>query len=418
MAANTNHPSLWLPYAQMQTALPPLEVVRTQGSEIHLADGRTLIDGIASWWTACHGYSHPTLVAAAQTQAATLSHVMLGGLVHQPALTLAERLKAVSPSGLNHVFFTDSGSVAVEVAIKMATQFWRNQGHASRHKIICFKNGYHGDTTGAMSVSDPEQNFHIAFQGVLPQQLCVDVPQDEQGFEAFEALVKTHANEVAALIIEPLVQGAGGMKFHTPATLKRIHDICKKHHVIFVADEVATGFGRTGTMFACEQAGITPDIMCLGKAITGGMMTLAATLASTEIFEGFLADDESKAFMHGPTYMGNALACAIANASLDVFEAEGTLAKASAMQTTLESLLAPAAQMAAVADVRCLGAIGVVELKSGLMDRHALRAKFIAKGLWIRPLEDVIYLTPAFNIPPAQLDSLCTGILEVVAELS
>ncbi len=394
----------------MKTALPPLSVLGAKGSEIYLEDGRTLIDGIASWWTACHGYGHPALISAVQKQAETLSHIMFAGLTHTPAETLAAKLCTMT--GMARAFFVDSGSVAVEVALKMALQFWRNHGQPQRTKFVCFEHGYHGDTLGAMSVSDPEQNFHLAFKGMLAENHCVPLPRNTQQMQAFEAFIAHHQSSFAGLIIEPLVQGAGGMKFHTPDTLRSIADICKKYDILLIADEIATGFGRTGSMFACEQAGIAPDIMCVGKALTGGMMTLAATLASSRIFDGFWSDDASHALMHGPTYMANPLACAVANASIDLFATEPRLEQVQNIAAQMFEELAKCKDLQGVVDVRVMGAIGVVQLEKGRMNRHALRQQFVGKGLWIRPLEDVIYLTPAFTIAPNQLSSLCSGIYD------
>lgn len=398
----------------MKTALPPLSVVGAKGSEIYLEDGRTLIDGIASWWTTCHGYGHPALISAAQKQAETLSHIMFAGLTHAPAEALAAKLCALAPAGLSRVFFVDSGSVAVEVALKMALQFWRNHGQPQRTKFVCFEHGYHGDTLGAMSVSDPEQNFHLAFKGMLAENHCVPLPRNGQQLQAFEAFIAQHQSSLAGLIIEPLVQGAGGMKFHSADILRSIADICKKYDILFIADEIATGFGRTSSMFACEQAGISPDIMCVGKALTGGMMTLAATLASSRIFDGFWSDDATHALMHGPTYMANPLACAVANASLDLFAAEPRREQVQNIATQMRAELAKCKDLQQVVDVRVMGAIGVVQLEKGSINRHMLRQQFVAKGLWIRPLEDVIYLTPAFTIAQNQLSALCSGIYDVL----
>ena len=312
-------PHVWLPYTQMKNAAPPLPVVATQGCRIKLADGRELIDGIASWWSACHGYNHPHILAAIETQLKIMPHVMFAGLAHEPALTLAKRLVDITPEGLNRVFFADSGSVAVEVALKIALQYWRNSGKPHKERFICFKDGYHGDTLGAMSVSDPEKSLHKAFRNSVIKQYVVGIPTDEYTFAEFDALLEGVHGNVAGLIIEPLVQGAGGMRFHSADILGEIHRIAKKYDILFIADEIATGFYRTGNLFACDEAGIAPDIMCLGKALTGGTITLGATLVQEAIFAAFLDDNPDFAFMHGPTFMANPLACAAANASLYLF---------------------------------------------------------------------------------------------------
>ncbi len=311
----------------MKTAMPPLPVVSTQGCRITLADGRELIDGTSSWWSACHGYNHPHILAAMEAQLKIMPHVMFGGLVHEPALTLAKRLSAIAPAGLNRVFFSDSGSVAVEVALKMALQYWRNKGNSKKDRFICFHNGYHGDTLGAMSVSDPEKSLHKAFRNSVIKQYVVDIPADEYAFSEFDTLLSGVHGHIAGLIIEPLVQGAGGMRFHSADILGEMHRITQKHGILFIADEIATGFGRTGSMFACDEAGIAPDIMCLGKGLTGGAITLGTTLVQDAIFNAFLDDNPDFAFMHGPTFMGNPLACSAANASLDLFEREPRLAQ-------------------------------------------------------------------------------------------
>src|SRR3954463_4434675 len=316
---------IWPPYTQAKTARMPLPVVRTQGSRIVLADGRELIDGIASWWTACHGYNHPHIRAAAERQLSRLPHVMVGGLVHEPALTLAQRLAALQPGDLDRVFFSDSGSVAVEVAMKMAVQFWLNRGVRTRKKFVSFTGGYHGDTTGAMAVCDPDGGMHALFRGLLPEHFVVDLLQDDESTAAFQRLLESRADEIAGIIVEPLVQGAGGMRFHDAEVLCRVRAAANRHDLLLIFDEIFTGFGRTGSMFACEAAGVVPDIITLSKALTGGTLPLAATIARRKVFDAFWSDDPKHALMHGPTYMANALACAAANASLDLFEREPRL---------------------------------------------------------------------------------------------
>jgi adenosylmethionine-8-amino-7-oxononanoate aminotransferase len=400
---------VWLPYTQMQTARQPLEAVSTRGATIRLADGRELIDGIASWWTACHGYNHPHIQAALHRKVEQMPHVMFGGLVHEPALKLAQRLAALTPGDLNHVFFTDSGSVAVEVAMKMAVQYWLNRGETGRSKMVSFRNGYHGDTMACMSVCDPDESMHALFRDYLPKQILAELPVDNASEAAFDALLAREKTHVAAVLIEPLVQGAGGMKFHTPETLRRVADACARHGVLLIADEIFVGFGRTGTLFACEQAGVTPDILCLGKGLTGGVLTLAATLARPHVFEAFLSKSHEKALMHGPTFMANPLACAAANASLDLFATQPRLQQVAAIEAQLRAELEPCRAIKGVKDVRVKGAIGVVQCES-LGDAAALRAKFAEQGVWIRPFGDIVYLTPAFTIEKDQLAALTGAI--------
>jgi len=382
--------------------------VRTHGCRIVLADGRELIDGIGSWWTACHGYNHPHIATALERQLADMPHVMFGGLVHQQPLTLAQRLAALLPGDLERVFFSESGSVAVEIAMKMALQFWINRGEPKRKKFIAFKDGYHGDTTGAMAVSDPDAGMHDAFRGALPEHLIASLPLDE-------AVVARHAGELAGIIVEPLVQGAGGMKFHDAATLQSLRRIADKHDLLLIFDEIFTGFGRTGTMFACEQAGVVPDIITLSKALTGGTLPLAATVARKHVFDAFWSDDPQQALMHGPTYMGNALACAAANASLDLFEQEPRLQQVKAIGEQMSRELAPCKGMPGVKDVRIKGAIGVVELDK-IDDLGALRARFVEEGVFIRPFGNVVYLTPSFTISSDELSALTRAIVKLVGE--
>lgn len=405
---------IWLPYTQMKTATPPLQVASAQGCRIKLEDGRELIDGISSWWTACHGYCHPHIEAAVKKQLETLPHVMFGGLTHEPALTLAARLCKLA--NMDRAFFSDSGSVAVEVALKMALQYWLNLRQPNRNRFLCFRHGYHGDTTGAMSVSDPDA-MHKAFRAYASKQYVVDIPNDEYGFAEFDQLLEGVHKNVAGVIIEPLVQGAGGMKFHSSDVLAEIFRITKKYGLLFIADEIATGFCRTGAMFACHEAAIQPDIMCLGKALTGGTMTLAATLVQKEIFEAFLSNDADAAFMHGPTYMANPLACAAANASLDLFEREPRLKQVEAIEAQMQRELVACEGMDAVVDVRVKGAVGVVQLDKTRMDKALLKARFIEEGVWLRPLEDVIYIMPPFVISTEELSKLTGAVVKVISEL-
>ncbi len=442
-------PHIWLPYTQMKIAPKPQAVAATEGCRIKLADGRELVDGIASWWSACHGYNHPHILAAMKEQLETMPHVMFGGLVHAPALSLAKRLAAMT--GLPRVFFADSGSVAVEIALKMALQYWRIKAKPNKDRFLCFRDGYHGDTLGAMSVSDPQRSLHKAFQNSVIKQYVVDIPSDEYGFAELDGLLAGVAGNLAGMIIEPLVQGAGGMRFYSADTLAELHRLAKKHGLLFIADEIATGFFRTGSRFACFDAGIAPDIMCLGKALTGGAINLGAALASEEIYSAFLSDKFDDAFMHGPTYMANPLACVAANASLDLFDNPSLRAPAKQsmqekplrgsvnldrhvadaprddvnrweniierIEQQLTDELAACEGLAGVVDVRVKGAIGVVQIEPSRMDYYGLREKFIARGCWIRPFKDIIYLAPSFTISSDELSQLTGAIRDVTAQL-
>jgi adenosylmethionine-8-amino-7-oxononanoate aminotransferase len=399
----------------MKTAPSPLLASRTEGSRIYLDDGRCLIDGIASWWTACHGYNHPTIAKACAAQLERMPHVMQGGLVHRPVLDLAEHLTRILPGTLNHCFFSESGSVAVEVAMKMARQTWINRGRREKQRFVSFRHGYHGDTFAAMSVCDPEEGMHALFASSLERQLVVDFPRSESGQNAFADLLAREAPGLAGLIVEPLVQCAGGMKFHEPQALKRVCDAARTHGLIVIFDEIATGFGRTGQLFAADAAGVVPDIMTLSKALTGGTMPLAVTVASSEIFTEFWSDDAGKALMHGPTFGGNPLACAAANASLALFQTEPRLEQVAALEARMAAGLSGLARLTGVADVRVKGAIGVVEL-DGPVDLDDLRRQFVDRGVWIRPFGNVVYLMPALNIPHPELDTLLGAIVDVVTE--
>jgi adenosylmethionine---8-amino-7-oxononanoate aminotransferase len=413
-AAGLEH--VWLPYAQMKTIAPPLAVAASRGSRIVLADGRELIDGIASWWTACHGYNHPHIRAALARQLAIMPHVMFGGMVHEQALKLAQRLAGImAPSGLDHVFFSDSGSVAVEVALKMALQYWRNRGIPGRSRIVAFKGGYHGDTTGAMAVSDPETGFHAMFAGLLPVQILADLPTDEPSTAALDALLEEHSERIAAIIIEPLVQGAGGMRFHDPSVLKVLRAFADRHDLLLIFDEIFTGFGRTGAMLAFQETGVAPDIIAVSKALTGGTLPLAATLAQRKVFDAFWSDDPAKAFMHGPTFMANALGCAAANASLDLFEREARLDQVATIEGLLRHGLEPCRTLTGIKDVRVKGAVGVVELER-IEDLDALRQRFIAEGTFIRPFGSMVYLTPAFTISEEELATLTETVRRVLSQ--
>ena len=408
-------PHIWLPYAQMKTAGAPLAVAATRGCRLVLADGRELIDGIASWWTACHGYNHPHIRAAVEAQLGQMPHVMFGGVVHEPALTLAERLAALAaPADLPRVFFSDSGSVAVEVALKMAVQYWLNRGRGRRTRFLAFRGGYHGDTTGAMALCDPQDGMHALFAGLLPQQIIADLPRGEADLAALDALLERQAETLAGMVVEPLVQGAGGMIFHDPIVLQRLRGLADKYDLLLIFDEIFTGFGRTGKMLAFQQAEVAPDILTLSKALTGGTLPLAATLASRKVFDAFWSDDPSHALMHGPTFMANALACAAANASLDLFEREPRLHQVATLSARLEAGLAPCRELPGVKDVRVKGAVGVVELDR-IANLNDLRERFVTEGVFIRPFGHIVYLTPAFTIAEDEVATLTGAIRHVLA---
>ncbi len=405
---------IWLPYAQMKTAPSPLPVVRTEGTRIHLADGRELIDGIASWWTACHGYNHPHIRQAVQRQLEVMPHVMFGGLVHEQALTLARRLAAMLPGDLDRVFFTDSGSVAVEVAMKMAIQYWLNAGQGKRDTFVYFRGGYHGDTLATMAISD-DSGMHQAFAGLLHRHVMADLPKDDEQEASLAVLLERHADTLAGIVVEPLVQGAGGMLFHDPDVLARLRRLADRYDLLLIFDEIFTGFARTGTMFACESAGVIPDIITLSKALTGGTLPLAATVARKKVFDAFWSDDPMHALMHGPTYMANALGCAAANASLDLFEDGERLKQVAAIETGLRDGLAGCRDLPGVVDVRVRGAVGVVELDR-IDNLNELRRAFVEKGTFIRPIGSVIYLAPALTISQSDVVGLTQSLAEVLRE--
>jgi adenosylmethionine-8-amino-7-oxononanoate aminotransferase len=405
---------LWRPYTQMRGAPSPLKAVRTEGCRIFLDDGRVLIDGIASWWTACHGYNHPHIREAVSRQLAEMPHVMFGGLTHEPAERLAARLAAMLPGDLNHVFFADSGSVAVEVAMKMAAQYWLNQGVRTRTRFLAFTGGYHGDTLGTMAVCDPEEGMHSLYRGLLADHAILPLPRDARSEAALYDYLESHAGTLAGILVEPLVQGAGGMIFHTPDVLQRLRKAADAFGLVLIFDEIFTGFGRTGTMFACEQAGIVPDIITLSKALTGGTMALSAAIATGKIFAAFLSNNPMHALMHGPTYMANPLACASANASLDLFGSEPRLQQVAGISRKLLEGLSPCRDLPGVRDVRVLGAIGVVELDV-IHDMNALKAAFVQLGVWVRPFGRIVYLTPAFTVSEAELQALTSALCTVLA---
>lgn len=405
---------VWRPYTQMATAPAPLPVVRTEGVRLHLADGRVLIDGLASWWTACHGYNHPVIRAAVADQLARMPHVMLGGLAHEPGYRLARALAALLPGGLDHVFYSDSGSVAVEVALKIALQYWQNLGQPQRRRFLAFEGAYHGDTFLAMSVCDPKEGMHRRFAGVLPAQDVLPIPEAPEALARLERHLEAHAASLAAVIVEPLLQGAGGMRVHSAECLRALTERARAHGLLVVYDEIATGFGRTGTLFAMEQAGVTPDLVCLSKALTGGTLPMAATVATRSVYEAFLGDAPERALMHGPTFMGNPLAASAALASLELFEAEARLAQVPRIEAQLRAELAPLAERPGVRAVRVLGAMGAVELEH-IADLEALRQRFVDEGVWVRPLGDVVYLMPALNIDAEALSALTAAVGRVLA---
>jgi adenosylmethionine-8-amino-7-oxononanoate aminotransferase len=412
---------VWHPYATLPAATAPPLVTSAEGVRLRLADGRELIDGMASWWCAIHGYRHPRLDAAVQRQLGRMAHVMFGGLTHAPGIELARRLVALAPAGLEHVFFADSGSVSVEVAIKMALQFQRSRGRPEKRRLLALRGGYHGDTFGAMAVCDPVGGMHHLFAGTLPEQVFAprppagfDAPLDDGWIAEVEALFARHAQELAAVIAEPVVQGAGGMHVYAPAYVRVLRELCDAHEVLLILDEIATGFGRTGgALFAAEHAGVAPDVMCVGKALTGGYVTLAATLCNARVARG-IGDGEAGVLMHGPTFMANPLACAVALASLDLLEERDWRADVARIEAGLRRGLAPAMRLPHVRDVRVQGAIGVVQLDREV-DVAAATAAAVARGVWLRPFRDLVYAMPPYAIGDDDLAAVADAVCAAAA---
>ncbi|PHZ58872.1 adenosylmethionine--8-amino-7-oxononanoate transaminase [Photobacterium leiognathi] len=410
---------VWHPYTSTVTPLPCYPVTSAQGVYLTLEDGTKLIDGMSSWWSTIHGYNHPLLTEAAKAQLDKMSHVMFGGITHQPAVELCRKLVNITPAPLEKVFLADSGSVAVEVALKMALQYWHAKNEP-RSKFLTVSHGYHGDTFAAMSVTDPANSMHRIYKGFLPEHIFAKSPEcgfwdewNENDINDFAEKLKQHHLDIAAVIIEPIVQGAGGMRLYHPMYLKRIRQLCDQYNVLLIADEIAVGFGRTGKLFACEHADISPDIMCLGKALTGGYMTLSATITTKHVADT-VCSGEAQCFMHGPTFMGNPLACAVANASLDILAENKWQQQVACIEQQLAQELPPIAELEKVKSVRWLGAIGVVELHQAV-DMETIQAAFVEQGVWIRPFGKLVYIMPPFIIEPAQLTQLTTAIKRVLS---
>ncbi|HEY1575151.1 MAG TPA: adenosylmethionine--8-amino-7-oxononanoate transaminase [Pseudonocardiaceae bacterium] len=401
---------VWHPYGPMPGAVSPLVVESASGTRLRLADGRELVDGMSSWWAAIHGYRHPVLDAAVRDQLGRMSHVMFGGLTHEPAVRLAVRLVELTPEPLRHVFLADSGSVSVEVAIKMCLQYWRSVGRPGKRRLLTWRGGYHGDTFHPMSVCDPDGGMHSLWRGVLPEQVFADQPPTayQPGYADHLAdLVAGHADELAAIVVEPVVQGAGGMRFHDPGYLRVLRELADRHDVLLVFDEIATGFGRTGELFAAHLAGVSPDVMCLGKALTGGYLSMAATLCTTVVAEG-ISRGEVPVLAHGPTFMGNPLSAAVANASIDLLLAGDWRADVARISGRLGEGLAPVADLPGVVDVRVLGAIGVVQLDHAV-DLPAATAAAVARGAWLRPFRDLVYTMPPYVSTDDDLATICAA---------
>jgi adenosylmethionine---8-amino-7-oxononanoate aminotransferase len=413
---------VWHPYAASPPAGEIFPVVSAEGVRLTLADGRELIDGMASWWCAIHGYNHPVINRAVQQQLETMSHVMFGGLTHPPAVKLAQLLVRLTPDALQHVFFSDSGSVSVEVALKMAIQYWQAAGRSQKQKIVALRSGYHGDTFGAMSVCDPVTGMHHLFGDVLASQFFVpsptcgfNAPCPEGELEAMTDLLSSHHGDIAAVIVEPIVQGAGGMRFYSPDYLRQLRALCDAFDVLLIFDEIATGFGRTGKLFALEHAGVEPDILCLGKSLTGGYMTLAATLC-TQAIAKTISNSEAGAFMHGPTFMANPLACATAIASIELLLSQPWARTVQRLNLQLEEGLSPARKLPQVREVRTLGAIGVIELHEPV-DMIQVQPMFVERGVWVRPFGRLIYAMPPYIMGEQDITTLTSAMVEVAGRL-